>query len=80
MNQSPSVLSFSRIKKNYNNLIALNDISFEIPNQSVFAILGPNGIGKSTLIKILAGLITSWDGNIFETLVLSLKHHHFMNF
>ena len=65
MNQPPSVLSFSRIKKKYNNLIALNDVSFEIPNKSVFAILGPNGSGKSTLIKILAGLITSWDGNIF---------------
>ena len=65
MNQSPCVLSFSRTKKNYINLIALNDASFEIPNQSIFAILGPNGSGKSALIKILADLITSWDGNSF---------------
>ena len=65
MNQSSPVLSFSGITKNYNNLVALDDVSFEIPDKSVFAILGSNGSGKSTLMKILAGLITSWDGNIF---------------
>ena len=44
--------------------MALDDISLEIPTNSVFGLLGPNGSGKSTLMRILAGLIKSWDGSI----------------
>ena len=44
--------------------MALDDISLEIPTNSIFGLLGPNGSGKSTLMRILAGLIKSWDGFI----------------
>ena len=44
--------------------MALDDISLEIPKNSIFGLLGPNGSGKSTLMRILAGLIKSWDGSI----------------
>ena len=44
--------------------MALDDISLEIPTNSIFGLLGPNGSGKSTLMRILAGLIKSWDGSI----------------
>ena len=60
-----SILTFENVSKNYGKLNALSNIQFEIPENSIFAILGPNGSVKSTLIRILAGLITSWNGNIF---------------
>ena len=59
-----NILNFENVSKKYGDLDALNEIQFTIPENSIFAILGPNGIVKSTLIKILAGIITSWNGNI----------------
>ncbi len=58
------VLSFKNITKKYGNLVALKNISFSIPENSIFGILGANGSGKSTLMKILPGLISNWSGEI----------------
>ena len=60
-----NILSIDTVSKYYGQLKALDGISFEVPENSIFAILGPNGSGKSTLIRVLAGLITSWEGDIF---------------
>ena len=56
--------SFQNVSKRFDGIIALDEISLEIPSNSIFGLLGPNGSGKSTLIRILAGLIKSWDGSI----------------
>ncbi len=42
----------------------LNDISFAIPQGSMWAIIGPNGAGKSTLIKILTSIIKPTSGEV----------------
>tara|TARA_B100000029_G_scaffold162129_2_gene158140 strand:- start:10349 stop:11230 length:882 start_codon:yes stop_codon:yes gene_type:complete len=57
-------LSISGVTKKYSHVKALDNISFEIPDKSIFALLGPNGSGKSTLIKILAKLTSDWFGDI----------------
>lgn len=44
------------LTKKYNNILALNNISFEIKKSSIVAIVGKSGSGKSTLAKILVGL------------------------
>ena len=59
-----SSFSFQNVSKRFDSITALDDISLEIPTNSVFGLLGPNGSGKSTLMRILAGLIKSWDGSI----------------
>ena len=58
------ILKFEKIKKNFDQIIALNDVSFEVNKNSIHGILGPNGSGKSTLMRILSGLIKSWSGAI----------------
>ena len=53
------LLKFENISKNYGSLEALKDINFSIPENSIFGILGANGSGKSTFMKILPNLIKS---------------------
>ena len=42
--------------------LALDDVSFDVPNGQIFGLLGPTGAGKSTLINILAGLVVKTAG------------------
>jgi multiple sugar transport system ATP-binding protein len=45
--------------------IAIDDISFEIPDGEFWVLVGPSGCGKSTLLRIIAGLETATSGNIY---------------
>ncbi len=49
--------------KNFGDLVAVNDISLTVPRGEFFAVLGPNAAGKTTTIKILAGLIKPTSGS-----------------
>lgn len=44
--------------------LALDGVSFDVPQGSIFGLLGPNGAGKSTLINILAGLVNKTGGSV----------------
>jgi ABC-2 type transport system ATP-binding protein len=53
------------LNKSYvKNKPILTDVSFDIPAGKIVGLLGPNGCGKTTLIKILAGVIHDYDGKI----------------
>ena len=43
--------------------LALDDVSFDVPQGGIFGLLGPNGAGKSTLINILAGMVMKTSGH-----------------
>jgi len=58
-----SVLSLNNITKFYGKIRALNDVSFEVPQGSVFGILGPNGSGKTTLLSIILDVLKANNGN-----------------
>src|SRR5580692_8997332 len=49
--------------KNFGELVAVDDISLTVPRGEFFAVLGPNAAGKTTTIKILAGLIKPTSGS-----------------
>src|ERR1051325_5036726 len=58
-----SVLSLNNITKFYGRVRALKDVSFEVPEGSVFGILGPNGSGKTTLLSIILDVLKANKGN-----------------
>ena len=60
-------MSFVKIKNlwvKYGKLTAVRDLSFEIPQGEVFGFIGPNGVGKTSTIKILATLLKPSSGTV----------------
>ncbi len=55
----------SRNKKEKNDVIAVNNFSFEIPDGALIGLLGPSGCGKSTTLNLISGLIKPTEGKIF---------------
>jgi ABC-2 type transport system ATP-binding protein len=51
-----SVIHLDQVTKRFGNQLALNRVSLDVPAGSVFALLGENGAGKSTAIRIMLGL------------------------
>jgi len=58
-----SVLTLNNIAKSYGPIQALKGVSFEVPEGSVFGILGPNGSGKTTLLSIILDVLKANKGN-----------------
>ena len=57
------VLKLSGIEKSYGRVKALKGVSFDVPQGSVFGILGPNGSGKTTLLSIILDVLSADKGN-----------------
>lgn len=57
-----SILSITNLTKFYGSIRALNNVSFEVPQGSVFGILGPNGSGKTTLLGIVMDILSPTSG------------------
>lgn len=60
-----TLLKAENITKEYANHRALDQLSMEVPEQSIFGLLGPNGAGKTTLIRIINQIIGPDTGSIF---------------
>jgi ABC-2 type transport system ATP-binding protein len=58
------MLVVENLVKNYGELTAVDDVSFEANAGTVFGLLGPNGAGKSTAINCISGLLTPTAGRI----------------
>lgn len=57
------MLTVTHLTKQYDRLLANNDVSFEVQPGEIAVLMGPNGAGKSTTIKCVAGLLR-FHGNI----------------
>lgn len=58
------IIEVENFTKKYNDFIAVNDISFQVDEGSVFAFLGPNGAGKSTTINTLCTIFEKTTGKL----------------
>jgi ABC-2 type transport system ATP-binding protein len=59
------ILELQNLKKYYATHKAVDDISFSIPEGSIFGLLGPNGAGKTTLLRMITGIFYPDSGEIF---------------
>ncbi len=59
-----SIIEFENVTLAYGNRIILDNISFKINEGQIFGMLGPNGVGKSTIFNLITGLIKPMSGNI----------------
>ncbi|WP_286262916.1 ABC transporter ATP-binding protein [Thalassotalea atypica] len=58
------VIQVRALFKNYNDVAAVDDVSFEISKGCCFGLLGPNGAGKTTTIEIMEGIIPASSGEV----------------
>ena len=59
-----TILEFKNISLSYGNRLILDNINFKINEGQIFGMLGPNGVGKSTIFNLITGLITPKYGKI----------------
>lgn len=64
MEKNKSMIAVRNLTKSYKNVSVLKDVNFDVKQGSVFALLGSNGAGKTTIIKILSTLIKAGSGDI----------------
>ena len=59
-----SVIQFANVTKKYGDTAVLAGVSFEVPPGVVFALLGENGAGKTTAIRLMLGLTEATSGEV----------------
>ena len=59
-----SIIEFKNITLSYGKRIILDNINFKINEGQIFGMLGPNGVGKSTIFNLITGLINPDSGQI----------------
>lgn len=60
-----ALLSVSAVSKRFRGLVAVDRVSFDVPERGIFAIIGPNGAGKTSLLEILSGRYAPKSGKVF---------------
>jgi len=56
---------YEHVTKRFGDVIAVNDLTLEIPDKEFLVLVGPSGCGKSTVIRLLAGLEVLTDGHVY---------------
>tara|TARA_B100000161_G_C33529983_1_gene405533 strand:- start:176 stop:952 length:777 start_codon:yes stop_codon:yes gene_type:complete len=59
-----SIIEFKNVSLSYGNRLILDNINFSINEGQIFGMLGPNGVGKSTIFNLITGLIALDSGQI----------------
>ena len=59
-----SVIEFENVSLSYGTRQILENINFKINEGEIFGMLGPNGVGKSTIFNLITGLINPGNGKI----------------
>lgn len=59
-----NILELSHVVKTYQTTVAVDDVSFAMPEGSIFGLLGPNGAGKTSLIRIITSITRADQGTV----------------
>jgi ABC-2 type transport system ATP-binding protein len=61
----PPAIDLRGVTRTFGSVTAVNDVTFEVPDGSVFGLIGPNGAGKTTTFSMLAGYLRPTSGEIY---------------
>src|SRR5436189_6361754 len=59
-----TMLKIQHLRKSFDALVALDDVSFAVERGTLVGLLGPNGAGKTTTVSIIAGLVAPETGDV----------------
>ncbi|HMD02841.1 MAG TPA: ABC transporter ATP-binding protein [Candidatus Baltobacteraceae bacterium] len=59
-----SFFRLTELRKEFGGLVAVNDLTFEVPSGTIVAMIGPNGAGKSTVFNLITGVYAPSHGSI----------------
>ncbi len=62
---SEVVLAARNLGKRFGNLVAVNDISLDLPAGEIMGLVGPNGSGKTTLVNLISGTYRGYEGEVY---------------
>jgi ABC-2 type transport system ATP-binding protein len=58
------MIRFENLSKEYDEVVAVCDVSIEIPEGEIYGLIGPNGAGKTTLLRMCCGLLPPTSGRV----------------
>lgn len=75
--EPPPVLRVEAVCKSFGGIQALNDVTFNVPEGTIFSLIGPNGAGKTTLLNLVTGSFPSDSGLVVfgQTMLNGRKAH-----
>jgi len=62
MIMNESAIEVKNVTKKFEEVTALDDISFKVKKNKIFGLVGPDGAGKTTMIRIMCGLLRADSG------------------
>jgi branched-chain amino acid transport system ATP-binding protein len=71
----PSALSLQNVSVSFGGLKAVSDVSFDVPEGSIFGLIGPNGAGKTTIFNTISGVYRPSSGRILTARGSDLVGH-----
>ncbi|MEB3236690.1 MAG: ABC transporter ATP-binding protein [Candidatus Sericytochromatia bacterium] len=61
---APVLLSLREVTRHFGGLVAVDRLSFDVPEGGVFSVIGPNGAGKTTAFNLISGLVPLSSGEL----------------
>ena len=62
---SKTMIRLEKLRKEYDDLLAVDGLDVTIPEGEIYGLIGPNGAGKTTTIRMACGLLEPTDGRVF---------------
>ncbi len=59
------MIRLEKLRKEFDDLVAVNDLDVEIPEGEIYGLIGPNGAGKTTTIRMACGLLEPTSGRVY---------------
>ena len=64
LDQASPIVALEGITRRYGDMIAINDVTLEVPRGTILGVIGPSGSGKTTLIRMLTGTLAPSQGTL----------------